>query len=107
MKPTEPSRTLFPHSDEPLWTTADVARFLGSSERFIFILRKRGLPSIQVGGLIRFEPHAIREWLGSQDARVITDVRARQLDDITPTGSEDNAECAASDLHKEFPGAPV
>ncbi len=35
-----------------------------------------------------------------------SDERARQLADITATGDEDNAECAAADKFREFPPAP-
>lgn len=31
--------------------------------------------------------------------------RARQLADIAASGDEDNVECAAADLAREFPGA--
>lgn len=32
--------------------------------------------------------------------------RSRQLADIAATGDEDNAECAAADLFREFPPCP-
>ncbi|MEI6072242.1 MAG: helix-turn-helix domain-containing protein [Verrucomicrobiae bacterium] len=78
-----------------LWTTGDVAQFLGCTERNIYILRKKGLPSIYVGGLVRFDPERVREWLGCP-------TRERQLRDIATTGTGDAAECAASDAFKEF-----
>jgi hypothetical protein len=34
------------------------------------------------------------------------DERARRLADIAASGDEDNAECAAVDLAREFPPAP-
>ena len=34
-----------------------------------------------------------------------TDERANQLADIAATGDEDNAECAAADLFREYPPA--
>ena len=34
------------------------------------------------------------------------DERANQLADIAATGDEDNAECAAADLFREFPPLP-
>ncbi len=39
-------------------------------------------------------------------ARAKVDERANQLADIAATGDEDNAECAAADLFREFPPAP-
>lgn len=35
-----------------------------------------------------------------------SDERACQLADIAATGDNDNAECAAADLFREFPPAP-
>ena len=32
--------------------------------------------------------------------------RARQLADITASGDDDNAECAAADLFREYPPSP-
>jgi len=88
---------------ESLWTTSDVARFLGCSERQVYILRSQGLPSIHVGSMVRFDPEQVRLWIGNQDSRASKlDERARQLADIAATGSGDNAECAAADLGKEF-----
>ena len=83
-----------------LWTTKDLARFLGCSERQIPRLRDEGLPAVRVGGLVRFMPSRVMAWLDSRDER------ARQLADIAATGDEDNADCAAADLFREFPPAP-
>lgn len=92
-----------------LWNTAELAGFLRCSERHIYNLRRRGLPSLQVGGLTRFEPEAVRRWLsefGSQDTLdPRTADRVHQLTDIAASGDEDNAECAAADLAREFPDA--
>jgi len=90
MNDTEKFRT--PNS--ALWTTGDLAQFLGCTERNIYILRKKGLPSIYVGGLVRFDPERVREWLGCP-------TREQQLRDIA-AGADDAAECAASDAFKEF-----
>ena len=96
---------------QSLWDTSDVARFLGCSDRQIYALRKRGLPSMQVGGLVRFRQAEVTAWLERYDARGTAtsgdDLRARQLADIAVTGDEDNAECAAADLSREFPGSPA
>ena len=79
-----------------LWTTGDLAQFLGCTERNIYILRKKGLPSIYVGGLVRFDPERVREWLGCP-------TREQQLRDIAASCNEDAAALAASDAFKEFP----
>jgi predicted DNA-binding transcriptional regulator AlpA len=93
--------------DSPLWTTSDLSRFLGCSERQVYNLRKQGLPTRQVGGMVRFEQSKVRAWLAAQDsAATLGDDRARQLADISATGDDDNAECAAADLAREFP-APL
>jgi len=84
----------------PLWTTKDLAKFLGCSERQIPRLRDEGLPAVHVGGLVRFIPSRVMVWLNSRDER------ARQLADVTATGDDDNAECAAADLFREFHPAP-
>ena len=101
MKTTETFKNSTP---EFLWTTSDIARFLGCSERQIYILRKQGLPTIHVGGMVRFDPGQVRLWIGGQNsASSSLDERARQLADIAATGDEDNAACAAADLAREFP----
>lgn len=90
-----------------LWNTADVAGFLGCSERQVYKLRKQGLPTLHVGGMIRFDPEAVRRWLSECDAQVTLDPqdteRVRQLADIAASGDEDNAEAAAADLARDFP----
>jgi hypothetical protein len=58
------------------------------------------MPAIRVGKLVRFNPSRVIDWLDSRDER------ASQLADITATGDDDNAECAAADLFREFPPAP-
>ena len=101
MKTTESLRKT---SAELLWTTSDIARFLGCSERQIYILRKQGLPAVHVGSMVRFDPEQIRLWISSQNnAPSSLDERARQLADIAATGDEDNADCAVADLAREFP----
>jgi excisionase family DNA binding protein len=81
----------------PLWTTKDLAKFLGCSERQIPRLRDEGLPAVRVGGLIRFIPSKVMTWLECRDERV------RQLTDIAANGDDDNSECAAADMAREFP----
>lgn len=103
MTTTEPNRK---PEGEFLWTTSDVARFLGCSERQVYLLRAQGLPTIHVGSMVRFDPEQVRLWVGTQDSAASSaDERARQLADIATSGSEDNAECAAADLGREFPSS--
>lgn len=107
MKPTHDFRNSPSDSEDLLWSTADVANYLRCSERQVYNLRKRGLPILHVGGLIRFDPEAVRRWLSECDAHVTLGSRdaerARQLDDIAATGDDDNAEAASADLAREFP----
>ena len=84
----------------PLWTTTDMSRFLRCTERQIFELRKEGMPTIKLGGLVRFDPSDVRTWMEKRSG--YASPRAAQLRDISTSG-EDSAECAKSDLFKEFP----
>ncbi len=54
------------HPDPRLWTTTELARFLGCTERHIFHLRERGLPTIRLGALVRFDPAEALNWLERQ-----------------------------------------
>lgn len=88
----------------PLWTTGDVARFLRCSKRQVPRLREEGMPSIRVGGLVRFVPEQVTAWLGLRNFPIPADTeRAQQLADIAASGDDDNAECASADLAREFP----
>jgi excisionase family DNA binding protein len=98
--PTSAFRTASPEAEPLLWSTADLANYMRCSERHVLALRHKGLPSIKLGHLIRFEPQAVRQWLA---AVTESKPRSQQLADIAATGSEDNAECAAADLAREFP----
>jgi excisionase family DNA binding protein len=49
-----------------LMTTKELAKFLGCSRRHIDRLRKRGLPDIKVGELVRFSEKAVLDWLEFQ-----------------------------------------
>lgn len=46
-----------------LWTTKDLAKFLGCSERQIPRLRDEGMPTVMVGSLVRFLPGRVVAWL--------------------------------------------
>ena len=52
--------------DDRLWTTEEVADFLQVSGRTIFNLRRRGFPCVQLGGTIRFDPKAVKDYLASR-----------------------------------------
>ncbi len=107
-----------PQNQDPsgpgLWTIQELAKFLRCSERHVYILRRQGMPAIAVGGLVRFDPVRVRRWLETSSAvnlgpgeKAKGRERAAQLADIAATGDEDNAECAAADLAREFPGSPA
>ena len=52
-----------PASDNPLWTTEQVAQYLRVSLKTVFNLRKKGLPYVQLGGAVRFIPQEIKDYL--------------------------------------------
>jgi len=50
-------------SPEPLWKVQDVVRFLNASRSWVYQKAEAGaLPCLRLGGLLRFEPEAIRAW---------------------------------------------
>lgn len=102
MKPTPTFHNPPQVSDGTLWSTSDVAKFLRCSERQVFNLRQQGLPTIQVGGMIRFDPHRVRGWLSGVAPSQQGYERASQLADIAADSDDDNAKCAAADLAREF-----
>ena len=104
MSPNDPSQPL-----QNLLTTRELAGHFHCSERHIWIMRKRGLPHIRVGSLIRYDLDQVRRWLEAEDSArcAPNDERARQLADIAATGDADNAECAAADLARERPPAAL
>jgi excisionase family DNA binding protein len=59
---------------ESLWTAVEVAAYLRASRSWVYQHAEDGtLPSMRIGGLLRFEPDAVRRWArGEQrDAKVI------------------------------------
>jgi excisionase family DNA binding protein len=64
-------------SSQPLWTTREVAKFLHVSLKTIFNLRKKGLPFVQLGGAVRFDPQKVRAYLN--DSRGLSSHRLRQM----------------------------
>lgn len=57
---------------DPLWTAADVARFLNASQSYVYKAAEAGrLPCIRIGSMLRFDPARIRELVrgGGPDPR--------------------------------------
>ena len=49
------------------WTAEELAEVLSLSRKHIYKLAKKGrMPSLRIGGAIRFDPHAIAAWLESK-----------------------------------------
>jgi excisionase family DNA binding protein len=70
--PEEPST-----SPLGLLTTPQVAKFLHVSLKTVFNLRKNGLPYVQLGGAVRFDPQEIRAYLSN--SRGLSSHRLRQI----------------------------
>lgn len=50
-------------SEESLWTVADVASYLRASRSWVYHQSECGqLPSLRIGGLLRFHPEAVRSF---------------------------------------------
>ncbi len=55
--------------DEMLWTAREVATYLRASISWVYKAAERGeLPCIRLGAMLRFDPSAVRAWLGSRAA---------------------------------------
>jgi excisionase family DNA binding protein len=52
-----------PAPDDQLWTTEQVGKYLHVSLKTVFNLRKTGLPFLQLGGAVRFDPQEIKDYL--------------------------------------------
>jgi len=72
-------------SDEwELWTWREVARALKVSRSWVYAKAERGeLPSLRVGGLLRFDPAAVRRHLeaGPREGGVVPLRRGPSRDD--------------------------
>ncbi len=66
-----------PEADSDLWTTTRVAKYLHVSLKTVFNLRKKGLPYVQVGGAVRFDPQEIKDYL--INSRRLSSHRLRQM----------------------------
>jgi hypothetical protein len=70
-------------SENTLWTVDTLAHYLKVSPKTVFNLRMRGLPFIQLGGAVRFDPQRIRDYLSQNQnlarhqSRRIADKRYR------------------------------
>jgi excisionase family DNA binding protein len=52
-----------PGGAEPLWSVVDVATYLKASRSWVYQKAEAGLlPCLHLGGLLRFEPTAVRAW---------------------------------------------
>lgn len=46
---------------ENLWNVSDVSNYLKASKSWVYMKAEAGtLPSLRIGGLLRFEPEAVR-----------------------------------------------
>ena len=63
--------------DEPLWTTADVARYLNVSQTTVRTWQLgRKLPFIKIGGTVRFVPREMRQ--------LVDESREHPASDLSP-----------------------
>jgi hypothetical protein len=99
----DPSTSRRPAPARTLWTVADVAAFAQCSERHVWNLVRAGLPVVRVGALTRFEANIVRKSFRAAGTKGTDIERQQQLADVAVTGDEDNAECSAADLPREFP----
>jgi excisionase family DNA binding protein len=55
---------------ESLWTVNDVVKYLKASRSWVYQRAEAGIiPSIRIGGLLRFVPEEVRKWaLDQRDA---------------------------------------
>jgi excisionase family DNA binding protein len=56
-----------PPFESTLWTVDSVAHYLQVSRKTVFNLRKRGLPFIQLGGAVRFDPVRVKDYLSQTE----------------------------------------
>lgn len=100
-----------PHQTQPLEEILDeseLAARLKTSVASVRWMRRTGRISfVKIAGnrKVRFRwPQVLDDLLAAEvRAAVHHDERAQQLADIAAHGDEDNAECAAADLAREFP----
>jgi excisionase family DNA binding protein len=57
---------------ENLWTVREVAAFLQASRSWVYERAESGLmPSIRIGGLLRFNAEAVRNWANGTPTKVL------------------------------------
>lgn len=57
--------------EEGLWDANDVARFIKASRSWVYQRAQAGqLPCVKIGGLLRFEPTAIRAFIRGQGTKI-------------------------------------
>ena len=57
---------------EGRWTAEDVARYFKASRSWVYQQAEAGLlPSLRIGGLLRFNPEAVRAWAQGKPATVL------------------------------------
>jgi excisionase family DNA binding protein len=60
---------------EALWAATDVAKYLNVSRSWVYQRAEAGeLPSLRMGGLLRFDPEAVRSYArgeGPKGARIL------------------------------------
>lgn len=60
-----------PDQPQPLWTVAEVASFLGCSNRHVYkMVAEKRIPFSRVAGL-RFRPSAIEAWVASRQIEAV------------------------------------
>ena len=53
---------------ESLWRVPEVATFLGIPNSSVYRARKlHGLPTVKIGGTIRFKPASVRAWAAARE----------------------------------------
>lgn len=58
---------------ERLWKVSDVAAYLQVSRSWAYEKAESGLlPSMRIGGLLRFNPEAVRTWANGTPAQALT-----------------------------------
>jgi len=62
---------------KPLWTIKDVAEYLCCTVRHVQNLQRGGLPYMQVGRLVRFDPEEVRNYLRGNRRLEATQYRGR------------------------------
>jgi excisionase family DNA binding protein len=64
---------------EGLWDAQDVARYLKASRSWVYQKAEAGLlPSLRIGGLLRFDPATVRAWV--RGAVAVIQPREEELD---------------------------